>query len=175
MKTRPLSTEYAPYYEKYIGLVPDGDIFAMLRAQALELERGFGQIGAQHETFAYAPGKWTFRQVLGHLIDGERIFGLRAYCFSRGEKAPLPSFDENTYVDAGRYEGVPLSDLIAEFTVVRAANLAFLARLDDAQWVMQGTASGKTISVRALVWIMAGHVAHHLAIHTERYLPGVRS
>lgn len=175
MNARPLSTEYAPYYDKYVQLVPDGDILTILRKQALELERMFGQIGPEHETFAYGPGKWTFRQVAGHLTDVERVFGVRAFCFSRGEQAPLPSFDENVYVDAGRYEGISLRDLVAEFTIVRAGNLAFLARLDEAQWLGRGTASGHAVSVRALGWIMAGHVAHHLAIHTERYLPAVRS
>jgi hypothetical protein len=175
MNARPLSTEYAPYYEKYVALVPDGDILTILRVQALELERLFGMAAGQNETFAYGPGKWTFRQVAGHLIDGERVFGLRAFCFSRGEQAPLPSFDENAYVDAGKYDGVPLRDLVAEFTVVRASNLAFLARLVEAQWMGQGTASGQPVTVRGLGWIMAGHVAHHLAILTERYLPAVRS
>lgn len=175
MNARPLSTEHAPYYEKYVALVPEGDILAILRAQALELEHVLGQVGVQDEAFAYGPGKWTFRQVAGHLIDGERVFGLRAFCFSRGEKAPLPSFDENAYVDAGKYDGVPLRDLLAEFTVVRAANLAFLARLGDAQWMARGTASGHPVTVRGLAWIMAGHVAHHLTILSERYLPAIRS
>ena len=107
--------------------------------------------------------------MLSHLIDGERVFGYRAFCFSRGEQAPLPSFDENQYVSASRAGDVPLVALAGEFAAVRESNLGFLRRLDDDGWTRTGTASGKPVSVRALAWIMAGHPRHHLAVLRERY------
>ncbi|MBK7259156.1 MAG: DinB family protein [Ignavibacteriae bacterium] len=173
--TRPQPTEYAPFYETYIALVPGTDVWPALRGQAAEVERLFGGIGADDETFRYAPNKWTFRDVAGHLIDGERIFGARAFCFSRGEQAPLPSFDENVYVVAGKYGGVPLRELVAEFASVRAANIAFLSRLEEERWMRVGTASSRPISVRAIAYILAGHVQHHLGIVEERYLPAMRA
>jgi hypothetical protein len=175
MKSRPLSTEYASYYEKYVSQVPDGDILTILRDQLVTVDELFGRVAAKDELFRYGPDKWTFREVAGHLIDAERVFGLRAFCFSRGEQAPLPSFDENAYVGAGNANDVSLRDLVAEFRVVRQGNLHFLTRLNDAQWVLQGTASGKTVTVRGLGWIMAGHVLHHCAILTERYHAALRS
>ncbi|CAG1773293.1 hypothetical protein BAC2_03869 [uncultured bacterium] len=172
---RPQVSEYAPYYERYIAQVPGDDVLSVLRGQAGEVERLFGRVGAGSETFRYGPDKWTFREVAGHLTDAERVFGLRAFCFSRGERAPLPSFDENAYVEEGRYGGVSLHDLVTEFVAVRAANVAFLSRLEDDRWTRVGTASSHAISVRAIAFIMAGHVRHHLAILDERYLPAMRS
>ncbi len=173
MITRPMSTEFAPYYEKYVSQVPDGDIVAVLREQSGELGRLFGRVGPADELFRYGPDKWTFRSVAGHLIDAERVFGLRAFCFSRGERSPLPSFDENAYVAAGGYDAVPLAALVKEFVTVREANLQFLGRLSEAEWMRQGTASGHGITVRALAWIMAGHVVHHRGILLERYAGGL--
>ena len=107
--------------------------------------------------------------MLGHLIDGERVFGYRAFCFSRGEQAPLPSFDENQYVAAAGADTIPAAELSSEFAAVRASNLAFLRRLSAAEARHLGTASGKPISVRALAYIMAGHPRHHVAVLRERY------
>ena len=172
--SRPQTTEYAPYYERYIVQITGDDVLGVLREQAGEVERLFGRVGGGDETFRYGPDKWTFREVVGHLTDAERVFGLRAFCFSRGERASLPSFDENAYVEEGRYGGVPLRDLVAEFVAVRAGNVAFLSRLTDDRWMRTGTASSHPISVRAIAFIMAGHVRHHLAIVEERYLPALR-
>lgn len=169
--SRPQVSEYAPYYERYIAQVTGDDVLAVLREQTGEVERLFGRVGGGGETFRYGPDKWTFREVAGHLTDAERVFGLRAFCFSRGERAPLPSFDENAYVEEGRYGGVPLRELVAEFVAVRGANVAFLSRLGDERWMRMGTASAHPISVRAIAFIMAGHVRHHLSILEERYLP----
>jgi hypothetical protein len=107
--------------------------------------------------------------VLSHLIDGERVFGYRAFCFSRGEQAALPGFNENEYVSAARAGSVPLVALADEFAAVRDSNLAFLRRLGADAWTRTGTASSKPISVRALAWIMAGHPRHHLVVLRERY------
>jgi hypothetical protein len=166
---RPATDEYAPYYEKYISQQPDGDVLAALRAQIELLERLPAATGAARETFAYAPGKWSVRQVVGHLGDAERVFGYRAFCFSRGEQAALPSFDENHYVAASGAADRPLADLVAELSTLRRANLSTLAAVGAEAWRHTGIASGQPVSVRALAWILAGHVTHHLRILDERY------
>ena len=107
--------------------------------------------------------------MLGHLVDGERIFGYRAFCISRGETAALPSFDENRYVAAAGSDATPLAELADELALVRRSNLVVLRRLEPPEWARVGTASGKPVSVRALAWVMAGHPRHHLEVLRERY------
>jgi len=166
---RPESSEYASFYAGYVARVPEADILSVLQKQADEIRDLARALPAAKETFRYADGKWSIREVLGHLIDGERVFGYRAFCFSRGEQAPLPSFDENQYVAAAAADQVPLADLASEFAAVRGSNLAFLRRLSAAEGARVGTASGKAISVQALAYIMAGHPRHHVAVLRERY------
>jgi hypothetical protein len=166
---RPNESEYAPFYAGYVALVPETDILAVLEGQLAEVRPVAGAFSPGRETLRYAEGKWSVRQVLGHLVDAERVFGYRAFCFSRGEAAALPSFDENQYVAAASSDRIPLGDLVDELALVRQANLAFLRRLGEAGWAKVGTASGKPVSVRALAWIMAGHPRHHLRILRERY------
>ncbi len=166
---RPEASEYATFYAGYVARVPEDDILSVLARQKHEIADLAGSLPAAKESFRYAEGKWSVREVLGHLIDGERVFGYRAFCFSRGEQAALPGFDENQYVAAARSDTIPLRELVAELGVVRDANLAFLHRLDGDAWTRTGTASGKPVSVRALAWIMAGHPRHHLAMLRERY------
>ena len=141
----------------------------MLEPQVEEIRRFLASVPAERETYRYAEGKWSIRQVLGHLVDGERVFGYRAFCISRGEQAALPSFDENEYVAGARSDGVPLRELVEELALVRRSNLVVLRRLDAREWARVGTASGKPVSVRALAWVMAGHPRHHLQILRERY------
>lgn len=169
MTGRPSELEYAPFYAGYIALVGEDQVLPVLRAQPAEMVALARGLAADRETFAYAPGKWTVRQVLGHIGDAERVFGYRAFRFSRGDQAPLASFDENLYVANGRFEDAPLAALADEFLHLRAANVAVLERLDAAGWLAAGTASGRHVTVRALAYMMAGHVRHHLAILRERY------
>jgi uncharacterized damage-inducible protein DinB len=152
-----------------VALVPEAEVLAVLESQVDEVRRLLAAVPAGQESHRYAEGKWSIRQVIGHLVDAERVFGYRAFCFSRGERAALPSFDENLYVDAARSDGVPLRELAQELAVVREANLAFLRRLDAREWAQVGTASGNPVSVRALAWIMAGHPRHHVNVLRERY------
>jgi hypothetical protein len=166
---RPGEGEYAPFYARYVGLVPETDIVAVLERQAGELRELAASVPAEREAFRYAEGKWSVREVLGHLVDGERILGYRAFCISRGEKAGLPSFDENHYVAEARSNAIPVRELADELTLVRESNLAFLRRLEPREWERAGTASGKPITVRALAWVMAGHPRHHVEILRERY------
>jgi hypothetical protein len=169
---RPGDGEYAPFYAGYVALVPEADILGVLERQARELRELAASVSPEREAFRYEEGKWSVRQVLGHLVDGERVFGYRAFCFSRGESAGLPSFDENQYVAEAGSDAVPLRDLADELALVRDSNLAFLRRLSPREWERKGTASGKPITVRALAWVMAGHPRHHVRVLRERY--GIR-
>ena len=166
---RPAEGEFAPFYARYVALVPEADILAVLDSQAEEIRRLTASVARERETFRYAEGKWSIREVLGHLVDGERIFGYRAFCISRGETAALPSFDENRYVAAARSGATPLSELADELALVRRSNLVVLRRLGPSEWARVGTASGKPVSVRALAWVMAGHPRHHFQVLSERY------
>jgi hypothetical protein len=121
------------------------------------------------EDSRYADGKWSVREMLGHMTDAERVFGFRAFCFSRGEQNALPGFDQNDYVARARFDRCSLADLVQEFGQLREANLTVLRRLDGDEWQRMGTASGTPVSVRALAYIMAGHVRHHLQILSTRY------
>jgi len=167
--SRPEADEYAPFYAGYVARVTEDDILGVLAAQQGDIGALARSLPEAKQSYRYAEGKWTIGEVLSHLIDGERVFGYRAFCFSRGEQAPLPGFDENEYVSASRAGDVPLVALAREFAAVRESNLGFLRRLSDAAWTRTGTASGKPLSVRALAWIMAGHPRHHLAVLRERY------
>ena len=167
---RPTQTEYASFYGGYVALVPETDILGVLEPQVDDIRRLLASVSAEKETYRYAEGKWSIRQVLGHLVDAERVFGYRAFCFSRGEPAALPSFDENRYVAGARSDSVPLRELVEELALVRQANLVVLRRLDAREWAQVGTASGQPVSVRALAWVMAGHPRHHVKILRERYL-----
>jgi hypothetical protein len=149
-------------------------VLAALEGQLRESARFANAVSPKRETYRYAPGKWTIRQVFGHLTDVERVFAYRAYCISRGETNTLPSFDENMYVERAPYEAIPLAELLAEFTAVRASNLYFLKRADDETWKRRGMAGTAPITVRALAYLMAGHVRHHFNGLRSNYgiLPG---
>jgi hypothetical protein len=166
---RPGPSEFAPFYAGYVARVPEEDVLRVLERQPDEIRALAASVAPEKRGFRYAEGKWSVSEVLGHLVDGERVFGYRAFCFSRGEKAPLPGFDENEYVAAAGSDRWPLAELALDFAAVRSANLRFLRRLSEAEAARVGSASGKAISVRALAYIMAGHPRHHLAVLGERY------
>jgi len=166
---RPSETEYAPFYAGYVALVPETEVLGVLESQAGEIRALAASVPAGKEGYRYGEGKWSVRQVLGHLVDAERVFGYRAFCFSRGERAALPSFEENAYVAAATSDGIPLRELADELALVRQSNLTFLRRLGAGEWELIGTASGKAVSVRALAFIMAGHPRHHLNVLRDRY------
>ncbi len=169
MGGRPADTEFAPFYGRYVSLVPELDVLSVLERQVDEIAAVMARVPADRERHRYAEGKWSIREVLGHLVDAERVFGYRAFCIGRGEKAALPSFDENAYVADSSYDQVALRDLTHELATVRDANLIALRRLDASAWQRAGTASGKPVTTRALAFIMAGHLRHHLGILRERY------
>jgi len=168
--TRLDSTEYAPYFEKYISLVPEGEIAATLGNQiesTLSLLRGLSE--AQGD-LRYAPGKWSVKEVIGHLIDAERIFAYRALRFSRNDQTHLHSFDENSYAANSGYGSRDLADVAEEFEYVRKSNIHLFKNLDGESWARRGSASDNEVSVRALAYIIAGHELHHVGILRSRYL-----
>jgi hypothetical protein len=167
---RPDAAEYAPHFEKYVSLVPAGDILATLGTQLEETLALVGGLSESQGDHRYAPGKWSIKEVLGHVIDAERTFGYRALRFSRNDLVPLPGFDQNEYVCHASFDRWPLRELGAELGHVRHSHILFFRHLEDAAWQRRGVASGHEVSVRALAYIIAGHVAHHVRILRERYL-----
>lgn len=165
----PAPDEYAPYYTRYISLVTERDIVDALEKQIDDLRSFADRIPDHKEGFAYAEGKWAVREVIGHIIDCERVFGYRAFCFSRRERASLPGFDQGEYVARSRYAEIPLAELIDEFIHVRASNLIVLRRLKVSEWDLDGTADDNRTTVRALAYIMAGHVRYHLDVLRAKY------
>ena len=166
---RPTEQEYAPFYAGYVGLVPEEHVLPVLAAQGDEVVRLAVSVPKERETFRYADGKWSIRELLGHIGDGERVFGYRAFCIGRGDQAAFPGFDQEEYMAAADYDRVPLVQLAAEFAALRASNLAVLRRLPPERWSQTGTASNARVSVRALAYIMAGHVRHHIGVLSARY------
>jgi hypothetical protein len=167
---RPEATEYASFFSGYVSLVPEADVLGVLGAQVAELRALAAGVPAERETFRYEPAKWSIREVFGHLGDAERVFGHRAFCISRGEKASLPGFDENAYVEGSDFNRRSLASLVGELCAVRSVNLEVLKGVDLEGWRRQGMANGTPVSVGALAFIMAGHVRHHLKVLASRYL-----
>ena len=159
---RPDENEYGAPYRRYVDLVPETDIVSALDLQAAVIERWPARVDHEKETSAYAAGKWTPRQVVGHLSDVERVFCYRALRISRRDGTPLPGFDQNLYVAHSGYADMPLQILVAELVALRRANLPLFRRLDQTSWSASGEASGMAVSVRALAYIMVGHVRHHV-------------
>ncbi len=174
MISRPSENEFASFFLRYISLVPESELLTVLEDQIAQLKKVAASVTAEGEKHRYAPGKWSIREVMGHLIDAERVFGYRAFCISRGEKAALPIFEENQYVAMSRYDECLLSDLVAEFELVRKGNLLCLTNLAEEGWKQMGTVGNNPMSVRAMGFIMAGHVRHHLrGLHEFYGVPAI--
>ena len=169
---RPAPGTYQPYAQGYIDLIPEGtDPLALLRQQPAELHRDLSRLTEAQALMRYAPGKWTPKEILLHMMDAERIFAYRALRFARGDAQALPGFDENEFAAKSEANDRLLSDLLTEYHAVRAATLALFGSLNAAQLDRAGLANGAPTSVRALVFITAGHERHHLSILRERYWP----
>jgi hypothetical protein len=165
---RPNESEYPPFYQGYVARVPETDILQALREQPNVLKRVADAVGAR-ERFRYSPGKWSVRELFGHLVDAERFFGHRAFCISRSDPNPLPGFDENAYVARSDYDSQSVADSVHVFSLLREANVRHLESLAEDAWPLEGVANGAKVTVRALAYIMAGHARHHLAVLKERY------
>jgi hypothetical protein len=168
--TMPERTEAADYYFTYIDKVGRGDICAILEAQMGETVAFLRGIPDERSLHRYAPDKWSIRHVVGHLNDAERVFAFRAFWFARGFDSSLPSFEQDIAVTSAGSDARSWPSLIDEFQTVRAASLSLFNNLPADAWMRRGTASGNPFTVRALAYIVAGHVAHHVGIVRERYL-----
>jgi hypothetical protein len=167
--TRPQSTEAASYYFNYIDLIASDEIVPVMESQMDETLRFLEGISEEQSLTSYAPGKWTIRELLNHVNDGERIFLGRAVWFARGFQDPLPSFEQDVAVQAAKANQTPWSELVEEFRTVRLSTLSFFKHLPDEAWSRSGVASDNPVSVRAIAYIIAGHVAHHTQVLTEKY------
>jgi uncharacterized damage-inducible protein DinB len=169
MIARPEPDEYAPYYDRYISLVPGSDILGTLDAQRRETMLLLCGREESDGDIRYAPGKWSVKEVLGHVCDAERVFAYRALRISRGDRTPIEGFEQDEYVRNGPFAERPLPELIEDYIAVRRATLTLLRNLDEGAWARCGTANGKEVSVRALAYLIAGHELHHRRILEEKY------
>jgi hypothetical protein len=168
--TKPEKSEFLPYYERYIGLVPDGDVLATLTTQMVETQALLCGLPSSVATYRYAPGKWSVNEVVGHMIDSERIFAGRALRFARNDATPLPGFEQDDYVRNSTFDAYPLSELASELEAVRQSTVFLFRHMDEHAWRRRGIANHAEVSVRALAWIIAGHELHHREIIGTRYL-----
>ncbi|MCA8954492.1 MAG: DinB family protein [Planctomycetes bacterium] len=167
---RPTADEHAAFYSTYTQRVGNAEVWEVLAAAPDALETLLTPVGPELEGFAYAPGKWTIREVLGHVVDAERLFAFRALHIARGDESPLPGMDQTVWAAHSGAGRRALADHLQEFRELRQANIRMLASLDEVELSRSGLASGHSVSVRALVYIIAGHELHHRGVLAERYL-----
>ena len=170
MTGRPEPNEADAYYFRYIDRVPGNDALAALDPQLEETTAFLTAIPEEKSLHRYGPEKWSMRQVLSHVNDCERLFLFRAFWFARGFDSPLPSFDQNTSAEAAAADDFSWASHVEDFRRVRLATLSFFQNLPADAWMRGGVASGMPFTVRALAWLAAGHLAHHISILRERYL-----
>jgi hypothetical protein len=167
--SRPSPDESAPFYHGYISQVAGEQIGRYLAEQVQELERLLKPLDDTAARARYSPGKWSVKEVLGHLGDAERIFSYRLLRIARSDATPLPGFDETAYVPAGAFDARPLATLVGEFSALRLSTIALMDGLPPEAWERKGQVSGASISTRALAYIIVGHVTHHARVLRERY------
>jgi uncharacterized damage-inducible protein DinB len=170
---RPQSSDYAPNFANYVLQVPDGDFLEILESQLRTMTRLLQPLTDKQADFSYAPGKWSIKEILGHINDAERIFAYRLLRIARGDQTPLPGFEQDDYIKTANSSARKLSSLLEEFASIRRASITLICSLDDASLLRQGTASGKEISALALAFILAGHALHHQKILEQLYLPAL--
>ncbi|MDQ6871580.1 MAG: DinB family protein [Gemmatimonadota bacterium] len=167
---KPAEGEFLPYYARYIDLVPRGDVLATLSTQMGETQALLRDLPASVSTYRYAPGKWSVNELIGHLIDSERIFAGRALRFARADATALPGFEQDDYVANSSFDSFPLDGLASELRAVRESTVFLFEHLQEDAWMRRGIANGAEVSVRALAYIIAGHELHHREILRTRYL-----
>jgi uncharacterized damage-inducible protein DinB len=172
---RPQPGEYAPYYDRYISLVQETDVIGVLEQQVAVTVAALAVLPESAGDFRYAPGKWSVKEVLGHINDTERIFAYRALRIARNDQTPLAGFEQDDYVRWGSFVARRLDDLVEEFAAIRETTLALLRGLDEAAWSRRGIASQNEVTVRALAYMIAGHELHHRRILQEKYFPSQQS
>lgn len=167
---RPSKSDYNEYYQRYIDLVKGDDIFRILVEQNVESQNILNSFSESKGNYSYAQGKWTVKDVIGHMMDVERIFAYRALCIARGEINPLPGMDQDVYVKNGNFNKRQLFDINYEYRLVRESNILLFGSFDKSVLQNRGIASGFEVTVLALMWMTAGHEKHHLNILRERYM-----
>lgn len=167
---KPEETEYLPYYGNYISLVQDGDIISTLSKQLPETLNLLQSIPESQGGFRYAPGKWSIKELVGHLIDSERIFTYRALRFARNDQTPLPGYEQDDYIREASFDACALTDLADEFASARQSSLYLFKHFSEEAWTRRGTANDSEVSVRALAYIIAGHELHHREVLRSKYL-----
>jgi len=168
--TRPQNSEAADYYFKYIDLITSDDVVPAIKDQMGQTVRFLEGISEEQSLKAYAPGKWTIRELLNHVSDGERLFLSRAFWFARGFQDAMPSFDQDIAVAHAHANNTSWAKLVEEFKTVRAATISFFETLPDEAWSRSGVASDNPVTVRAIAYIIAGHLAHHVNVLRDKYL-----
>jgi hypothetical protein len=166
---RPAPADVPAGYEGYLSRVPGEDALADLAAQGAEVQHLLGSLPEERARHRYAPGKWSVKEVVGHLCDNERVFAYRALRFARGDATPLANYEEDDYVRAGRFDRRTLPDLLDELGSIREATLSLYRTFDEEALDRVGTARGLRMSARTVCWVTAGHVRHHLAVLRDRY------
>jgi uncharacterized damage-inducible protein DinB len=167
---KPAPTEHAPEFSNYVALVAEGDIIQTLEQQIENSLSLLRTIPSDKANFRYAPDKWSVKQLLGHLIDSERIFSYRALSFARNDQAPLPGYEQNDYVREADFDSRNLADMVEEYATVRRATIQLFRPLNETEWLRHGKANENDVSVRALAYIIAGHELHHMDVLRTRYL-----
>jgi uncharacterized damage-inducible protein DinB len=167
---KPAPTEHAPEFSHYVALVAEGDIIQTLEQQIENSLSLLRTIPSDKANFRYAPDKWSVKQLLGHLIDSERIFSYRALSFARNDHTPLPGYEQNDYVREADFDSRNLADMVEEYATVRRATIQLFRPLNETEWLRHGKANENDVSVRALAYIIAGHELHHMDVLRTRYL-----
>lgn len=170
MNNKPNSSEYAAYYERYVSLVPNGPILEILEKQNTQFCEFMAQVNEEKADFRYEKGKWSVKEVISHIIDVETTFFYRAFAISRNEQTNLPGFDHDAYVNKTDLSHISLSELIEQFFTIRKAALTLFSGFTQSMWAYEGQANTSPVSTRAVAWIMAGHVIHHMKIIHKHYL-----
>jgi hypothetical protein len=170
MIARPQDTEVAPYYFLYINQVTGEDPIAVIENQLADSQALFAKISEEKSLHRYAPDKWSIRQVLNHITDTERAFAFRALWFARGFDTPLPSYDQNIAAIGADADRISWAAHVEEFRNVRLSTISLFRNMPSLAWTRSGIASSNPFTVRALAYIIPGHVAHHLTLLRERYL-----
>ncbi|MGG4488001.1 DinB family protein [Metabacillus idriensis] len=170
MNKRPEQNEYAAYYEGYIRMIPEGNLEQILKEQVKDTLYLLNHLSETEGEFRYADGKWSIKEVIGHIVDTERIMAYRLLSIARGDAAQLPGYDENAYVAQADFNGEKMEDLLQNLFVVREGTLLLLKSLKEKDWMRWGTANQLDVTVRAIACIIAGHELHHRKILKERYL-----
>lgn len=169
MSMRPAPTDYAHFYANYVALVPEEDVLSVIETQSSETQKLMASVDETRGAYRYAEGKWSVKEVFGHVTDSERVFGYRCLAIARGDQSSLPGFDEQEYMRNANFDAWKIGDLAELYAVTRRANIVFFRNLADEAWDRRGIANDSAVTVRALAYIIAGHERHHLEVLRERY------